>query len=423
MAKKHSNSTRKNNTTKKTQSKTNNNHIKTAQGKTENSNHIKITQNPTAKANHTKTKNQEENFTASKTQTLADNNSNHKPQNSTTKKSHASLKEKFKTFKKNYQSKRKEHYNPHRSFRRSYREDYARETNVPGVMHHIFSTFRVIFRNWKVFLPLLIIVTILYISLVGMMSQSDYADYQNILDQTSMQVAGGDIGSFAKAGLLLISTVTSGGLSGESSESAIVFAVLIFIIIWLVTIFLIRHIKAGHSVKLRDALYNSMAPFISSLIIFFVAIIQCIPLIILIVVLSAAIQTDFLATPFYALVFFIFATVMLLITGYLLSSSIIAFVAVSAPGLYPMRALRAASDLMMGRRTRFIIRLIALIITLILVWIIFMMPMILFDLFMKQWEWTAGIPFVPICLVVMTCFTGIYVTAYLYLYYRWLLNT
>lgn len=256
-----------------------------------------------------------------------------------------------------------------------------------------------------------------------MMSQSDYADYQNILDQTSMQVAGGDIGSFAKAGLLLISTVTSGGLSGESSESAIVFAVLIFIIIWLVTIFLIRHIKAGHSVKLRDALYNSMAPFISSLIIFFVAIIQCIPLIILIVVLSAAIQTDFLATPFYALVFFIFAAIMLLTTGYLLSSSIIALVAVSAPGLYPMRALRAASDLMMGRRTRFIIRLIALIITLVLVWVIFMMPMILFDLFMKQWEWTADIPFVPICLVVMTCFTGIYVTAYLYLYYRWLLNS
>ena len=35
---------------------------------------------------------------------------------------------------------------------------------------------------------------------------------------------------------------------------------------------------------------------------------------------------------------------------------------------------------------------------------------------------TAAIPFVPICLVIMTCFTGIYVTAYLYLYYRWLID-
>lgn len=333
------------------------------------------------------------------------------------------IKEKIKNFKKSRQESKKIHYNPHRTFRRSYREDYARETNIPGVTHHAFATFGMIFRNWKVFLPFLILVVIIYIALVGMMNQDDYADYQGILDQTSMQVAGGDIGSFAKAGLLLISTVTSGGLSGESSESAIVFAVLIFIVIWLVTIFLIRHIKAGHNVKLRDALYNSMAPFISSLVIFLIALIQCIPLIILIVVLSAAIQTDFLATPFYALVFFLFATVMLLISGYLLSSSIIALVAVSAPGLYPLRALRSASDLMMGRRTKFIIRLIALIITLVFAWVIFMMPMILFDLFMKQWEWTAGIPFVPVCLVIMTCFTGIYATAYLYLYYRWLLNT
>ncbi|MBR2709530.1 hypothetical protein IKE72_00405 [Candidatus Saccharibacteria bacterium] len=345
------------------------------------------------------------------------------PGNKKTEGEKKSLKTWFRNTYKRIQDKRKERYNPHKSFRRSYREDYARVTNVPGVTYHVVSAFRILFQHWKVFLPLLIITTIVYIVLVGMMNQSDYADYQNILDQTSMQVAGGDIGSFAKAGLLLISTVTSGGLSGESSESAIVFAVLIFIVIWLTTIFLIRHIKAGHAVKLRDALYNSMAPFISSLIVLIVAILQCIPLIIFIVVLSAAVQTEFLSTPFYALVFFIFAAVMILLSLYMLSSSLIALVAVSAPGLYPMRALQASSDLMMGRRTRFIIRLIVLFITLAITWVVVMLPMILIDMFFKQWEWAAGIPFVPVCLVVMTCFSGMYATTYLYLYYRWLLNS
>ena len=141
------------------------------------------------------------------------------------------------------------------------------------------------------------------------------------------------------------------------------------------------------------------------------------------IVLSAAIQTEFLSTPFYALLFFIFAALMILISGYLLSSSLIALIAVSAPGLYPLKALNTASDLMMGRRVKFIIRLIALIIALVIVWLIVMMPLILFDLWMKQFEWTQGIPFVPICLSVMTCFTGVYVTAYLYLYYRWLLES
>jgi len=106
----------------------------------------------------------------------------------------------------------------------------------------------------------------------------------------------------------------------------------------------------------------------------------------------------------------------------LLSSSLIAFVAVSAPGLYPMKALHTASDLMMGRRFRFILRIIALIFALAVIWVIVMLPLIVFDLLMKNFAWTEGIPFVPICLLIMTCFTGIYITAYLYLYYRWMLD-
>ncbi len=312
--------------------------------------------------------------------------------------------------------------NPHKSFKRSYREDYQRETAVPGIMYHIFATFRIIFKNWKLFLPLLIIVVVLNAVLVGIMSESSYAQFKEVLDQTSLQVAGKDIGDVAKAGLLLISTITTGGLSGESSEAATVFGSLIFLIIWLTTIFLLRHRLAGHKVKLRDGLYNAMTPLVSTFVVFMVAVIQCIPIFLLIIVYSAAVQTEFLATPFYALVFFIFAASMIILSGYLLSSSLMALVAVSAPGLYPMKALRTASDLMMGRRIKLIIRIIAVFLALVIVWVIIMLPLIVFDLWMKTFAWTEGIPFIPICLAVMTCFTEIYVTAYLYLYYRWMLG-
>ncbi|MBR5939068.1 hypothetical protein IKZ77_00760 [Candidatus Saccharibacteria bacterium] len=311
---------------------------------------------------------------------------------------------------------------PHKSFRRSYREDYKRDLEVPGIMYHIFASFKIIFKNWKLFLPLVLIAVILNIIFVGLMSEANYVQFQDILDETSEQVAGGDIGNVAKAGLLLISTITTGGLSGESSEAAMVFGVIIFLVVWLTTIFLLRHRLAGHKIKLRDGLYNAMTPLVSTFIVFVVAIFQCIPIFLLIIVFSAAVQTEFLATPFYALVFFIFAALMILISGYLLSSSLMAFVAVSAPGLYPMKALGTASDLMMGRRIRFIIRLLALIIALSIIWVIVMLPLIVFDLWMKTFEWTNGIPFVPICLVVMTCFTMVYVTTYLYLYYRWMLG-
>lgn len=328
----------------------------------------------------------------------------------------------FKKMKDKIKSKRGERVNPHKSFKRSYREDYHRDIEVPGIMYHIFATFRVLFKNWKLFLPLLIIVVVLNVILVGIMSESSYTQFQDVLDQTTVEIAGGDIGNVAKAGMLLISTVTTGGLSGESSEAAIVFGVIIFLIIWLTTIFLLRHRLADHKVKLRDGLYNAMTPLVSTFVVFAIAVVQCIPIFILIIVYSAAVQTDFLATPFYALVFFIFAALMVLLSGYLLSSSLIALVAVSAPGLYPMKAINAASDLMMGRRTRFILRIIALLIALAIIWVIIMLPLIVFDLWMKTFEWTEGIPFIPVCLNIMTCFTAMYVTAYLYLYYRWMLN-
>ena len=313
--------------------------------------------------------------------------------------------------------------NPHRSFRRSYREDYRRDTNVPGIMYHIFATFKIIFKNWKLFVPFIIIVVLLNVILIGMMSESTYVQFQKILDETSLQIAGGDIGHVAKAGLLLLSTVTTGGLSGESSEAAAVFGVLIFLMIWLVTIFLLRHRLADHKVKLRDGLYNAMTPLISTLVVFMVVAVQCIPIVILIITYSAAVQTEFLATPFYALVFFLFASAMILLSGYLLSSSLIALIAVSVPGMYPLRALNTASDLMMGRRIKLILRIIAGAIALVIMWVVVMLPLILFDLFMKQFEWTNGIPFVPICLTTMTVFTCIYATAYLYLYYRWMLKS
>lgn len=311
---------------------------------------------------------------------------------------------------------------PHKTLKRSYREDYQRDLNVPGIMYHIFATFRVIFKNWKLFLPFLALTVVLAIVLVGLMSESTYQQFQTILDETAANVDGGELGDVGKAGLLLMSTVTTGGLAGQSSESAGAFATLIFLLIWLVTIFILRQRLADHKVTLRDALYNSMTPLVSTLAVLLVVIVQCVPIIILIIVYSAAVQTNFLATPFYALVFFIFACPMILLSGYLLSSSIMALVAVSAPGLYPIEALKTASELMMGRRTRFVVRIVALILTLLIVWVLVMVPLICFDLVMQNFEWTLSVPFVPICLLVMTCFTGIYITAYFYLYYRWMLQ-
>ena len=175
---------------------------------------------------------------------------------------------------------------PHKSFKRTYREDYVRELNAPGMGQHIYESFRMFFKNWKIFVPFLLLAAILEI--------------------------------------LAIQT---------TQETTAVFSVLILLMIWLVTIFLVRQIKAKHKVTLRDGLYNAMTPLLSSLVVFVVAVVECLPIFLVIIAYSAAIKTEFLTMPFYALMFFVFAGSMLILSGYLLSSSLIALIAVSAPGL------------------------------------------------------------------------------------------
>lgn len=311
----------------------------------------------------------------------------------------------------------------HRSFRRSYREDYDRPFEAPGLLAHAVETFKMLFKNWRLFLPFILIIVILNIVLVGLMSEETYVTFQNSLDQTASDIKAGELGTFARSGLLLISTITTGGLSQGLTESQQLATTILFLITWLVTIYLVRQRLAGHKVKLRDGLYNALSPFISTLLVAAVIFVEAIPLMIVVITYSAAVQTEFLATPFYALIYFIFAALLSLLSIYLISSSLVALIAVSAPGLYPMVAIKNARELLAGRRIKFIIRVIYLFFVLIVVWVFVMLPLIALDLVAKQaFTWLEGLPVVSFEMLILTCFSEVYATIYLYLFYRRLLD-
>ena len=313
--------------------------------------------------------------------------------------------------------------NPHRSFRRSYKEDYVNNFEAPGLLSHAAFTLKTLFKNWRLFLPLALLAVLFNILLVGLMNEDTFVTFQNTLTETTTGLKNGELGTFAKSGLLLLSTVTTGGLSTGMSESQQIFSVLLFLVIWLVTIYLLRHILAGHKPKLRDGLYNALSPLLSTIVVAAVIFIEAIPIMIVIITYSAAMANNFLSTPFYALIYVIFAALLILLSLYLISSSLIALVAVSAPGLYPIVAIRSAAKLLRGSRIKFIIRLVFLLIMTAIVWVVIMTPLIALDLSLKSAiDWLKGIPFVSIELLLMTCFTAIYATAYIYLYYRRMLD-
>ena len=313
----------------------------------------------------------------------------------------------------------------HRSFKRSYYEDYQRKTELPSLTSQASAAFKMFFKFWKIFLPLLLIFVGLYIFLIGAMSENTLADVKANVEQTNKDVADGKIGTVGKAGLTLLGIISTGGLT-TMNDAQVVIAVLLFTIIWLVTIYLARHLLAGHQeIKMRDGFYSALSPLVSTLVVGLIIFLEAIPIMLTIIVFQVALTTEFLSTPFYALLFFMFAALMITLSLYLLSSSFFAIIVVSAPGLYPLTAVRMAKNLIMGRRLRFLIRVFYLVIIVALLYLLLLMPAIILDGALKsQFAWLAEskIPFVAIIQLTITVFIFIYLSIYFYLFYRALLD-
>lgn len=313
----------------------------------------------------------------------------------------------------------------HRSFKRSYYEDYQRKTELPSLTSQASAAFKMFFKFWKIFLPLLLIFVGLYIFLIGAMSENTLADVKANVEQTNKDVADGKIGTVGKAGLTLLGIISTGGLT-TMNDAQVVIAVLLFTIIWLVAIYLARHLLAGHQeIKMRDGFYSALSPLVSTLVVGLIIFLEAIPIMLTIIVFQVALTTEFLSTPFYALLFFMFAALMITLSLYLLSSSFFAIIVVSAPGLYPLTAVRMAKNLIMGRRLRFLIRVFYLVIIVALLYLLLLMPAIILDGILKaQFAWLADskIPFVAIIQLTITVFIFIYLSIYFYLFYRALLD-
>ena len=313
----------------------------------------------------------------------------------------------------------------HRSFKRSYHEDYQRKTELPSLTSQASAAFKMFFKFWKIFLPLLLIFVGLYIFLIGAMSENTLADVRANVEQTNKDVADGKIGTVGKAGLTLLGIISTGGLT-TMNDAQVVIAVLLFAIIWLVTIYLARHLLAGHQeIKMRDGFYSALSPLVSTLVVGLIIFLEAVPIMLTVIVFQVALTTEFLSTPFYALLFFMFAALMITLSLYLLSSSFFAIIVVSAPGLYPLTAVRMAKNLIMGRRLRFLIRVFYLVIIVALLYLLLLMPAIILDGALKpQFAWLAEskIPFVAIIQLTITVFIFIYLSIYFYLFYRALLD-
>jgi hypothetical protein len=197
------------------------------------------------------------------------------------------------------------------------------------------------------------------------------------------------------------------------------YAVIIALFTWLTTVWILRALLAGRKPKFRDGLYNAGTPIVPMFLVALVLVVQLLPVALAVIGFGAGIATDILSGGVEVMIFWALAALLATLSLYWMTSTFIALVVVTLPGMYPMQALKTAGDLVVGRRMRILFRILWLLGGLALFWAVIMIPLILLDTWIKsvfpaiQW-----LPVVPVALLIMSTFSVVWTASYVYLLYR-----
>lgn len=252
---------------------------------------------------------------------------------------------------------------------------------LPKVWQLSRTSLALLWRYRRVFLGIIIIYGI-----VNFVVAQGFSGGINV-STLDKEVSGLFTGQFKQisSGLTVFAVLlTSVGSSGSSSTGGFGYQLILLIIASLAVIWTIRNCTKA-PLRVRDAYYRGMYPFIPFLCILIVIGLELLPMIGGISLLIVALNNSIAITAIEQLLFGLIALLLTSLTVFLLSSSIFAMYIVTLPDMTPIKALRSAKDLVRGRRWPIIARLLYLPLALLITLAIIMLPVIIFIPTIAEW--------------------------------------
>ena len=310
---------------------------------------------------------------------------------------------------KNYMAKR-----PHRTFRISKWANRQLGGKPLGKMWPlILDSFSVIWQERRILIGLAVLYALINVIVVGAVAtQEDFVD----LKDSAMQVMGGQVNQIGKV-FTLFTAAMSGVLTQEPTQLQQFLAPLVAFMFWLAFIWALRMRFAGEKITIRDALYNSNAPFISSLLVGMAIVVQLLPGALGIFVIVTAQSVGAIQPGVEFALFSAGAALLCVLSLYWVVSSALALVVVTLPSMYPWHALASASELVVGQRWRLVLRVLVLVVVLAIVWAGVLIPVLLLD----NWLNVNWLPLLPAAMTALGAFSLTYGSVYVYKLYRSLL--
>ena len=306
---------------------------------------------------------------------------------------------------------------PHRSFRRTRRRDYRRSLRLPGYITFTHYVNRVLWRDKGLFLSMIILYALIIIFLGIITSQSTYDSIGKLVSESLGKIFDSGVGQLLNAGMLTFSSLAIDTTSLRAEQG--VMLALLVLMTWLTAVWLLREILLGLKPKLRDGLYNATAPLISTSVVLLILLIQLSPVGIMALAYSALVSVHILTEGFGMMLFGLLVASVLTLVLYWVTSTIIALVVVALPGMYPLRAIQAASDLVVGRRLRIMLRIVWAFVYSSVIWCVVMVLLVLLERGLSsKLKWLESVPIVPFAGAFMMALLFVWLAAYIYLLYR-----
>ncbi len=307
---------------------------------------------------------------------------------------------------------------PHRSFRMTRRRDYVRSLQLPGYWAFTGFVVSTISTHRRLFAGVVLTYAVLGALFVGLASQDAYSQLSQLLDDTGEDIFSGGWGSIGQAALLLYSGLT-GSLNPSLTDAQQVYAALIFLLTWLTTVWLLRASLAGKRPRLRDGLYNGAAPLVATAVVLVILLVQLLPAALAIIVMNSAIASSLFDYGFIAMIVSLAVVMLVLLSIYWATSTFIALVIVTLPGMYPWQAVRTAGDIVIGRRIRLLLRILWLMVINAVIWLIVMLPIVLISRWLSGMiQFLESLPVVPMAMTFAGSIIIVWSATYIYLLYR-----
>ena len=307
---------------------------------------------------------------------------------------------------------------PHRSFRLTRRRDYKRSLALPGYWSFTHEVWRIIKNNKWLFIKFILVYSVLTGFVMGIMSQTSYQLLNNTIHDVGTNILKGQVGGLGQ-NLAIFGGVISGTFNTPLTEAQQLYGSFFFILGWLTMVWLLRQIMAGtKDLRLRDGLYSSGGPLIATFFIVMVIFIQIIPFALAIIAYVAAQSVEIFDDTLFTTLFWLIELLLVAMSSFWITSSLLSLVIVTLPGMYPTKALRAAGDLVTSRRLRILYRFIWLLITFIIIWFIALLPAIA----LSNIPFLKNIPIVPLAMLFTASFSLVWGSTYIYLLYRKLVD-